>query len=158
MYIPVISSLSDWAVTSWRLETPSINKGHHMDTSLWMLCCYTKDNISKKEQYHKPELAAGLISISVSSCARFLCNTPLHVKLPVGGKALLLVSQRLSVRQSRQLKSSRFASRIKADEYWSAKEDLFISCSIQRSTATSFQRDLPAKASAHMTLDLTFGR
>lgn len=55
-------------------------------------------------------------------------------------KARLLISQRLAVHQHPQLRSSSFTSSIKQDEYWSAKEDLFISCSIQRSTGTSFGR------------------
>lgn len=50
----------------------------------------------------------------------------LHISSAVDGKALLLVFQRLAVHQNYQLKSSSFTSRIKGDEYWSAKEDLFI--------------------------------
>lgn len=46
--------------------------------------------------------------------------------------------QRLSVHQHYHHKSTSFTSSIKWDEYWSAKEDLFISSSIQRSTASSF--------------------
>lgn len=46
--------------------------------------------------------------------------------------------QRLAVHQHYHHKSTSFTSSIKWDEYWSAKEDLFISSSIQRSTASSF--------------------
>lgn len=46
--------------------------------------------------------------------------------------------QRLAVHQRYHHKSTSFTSSIKWDEYWSAKEDLFISSSIQRSTASSF--------------------
>lgn len=46
--------------------------------------------------------------------------------------------ERLAVHQHYHHKSTSFTSSIKWDEYWSAKEDLFISSSIQRSTASSF--------------------
>lgn len=46
--------------------------------------------------------------------------------------------QRLAVHQLCFHKSRSFTSSIKWDEYWSAKEDLFISSSVQRSTASSF--------------------
>lgn len=69
------------------------------------------------------------------------CFPPLqHDNRLPGWKSRHTHLQRLTVHQHYRAKASRFTSGIKWDEYWSSKEDLFISSAIQRSTESSFQR------------------
>lgn len=88
-------------------------------------CIYT--NSAKGAQHTHKHTAVH--SPCLRSCLTICCHA---IKSPNAH------FQRLAVHQHYHHKSTSFTSSIKWDEYWSAKEDLFISSSIQRSTASSF--------------------